>query len=157
MVSSNASLSAEEIANARISPSQPLFFQLYKRRADDVAEKHVREIEALGYNAIFLTVDAVIAGHRERDIRAPFELEDQEREAEAAAAQKQKAKGEVPRKPTGAEESASLLGTAGALLANTDMDMTWEKVRYEMFHKHGGTDKSQRLFPGFGEPPSFPS
>lgn len=128
MVSSNASLSAQEIAAARISPDQPLFFQLYKRRLDEVAEKRVREIEALGYNAIFLTVDAVIAGHRERDIRAPFELDDQEREAEEAASQSQKTKGELPRQPPGADESSNLLGTAGALLSNADLDMTWEKV-----------------------------
>ena len=82
MVSSNASLSYAQIAEARLTPDQPLFFQLYKQRDDKLAEQRVREVISLGYNAIFLTVDAVVPGNRERDIRAPFELEEQEREAE---------------------------------------------------------------------------
>ena len=64
MVSSNASLSYKQIAEARVKPSQPLFFQLYKHRDDKVAEGRVREIEQLGYNAIFLTVDAIVPGNR---------------------------------------------------------------------------------------------
>ena len=78
MASSNASLSYAQIASARVSPAQPLFFQLYKHRDDKIAETRVREVVALGYNASFLTVDAIVAGNRERDIRAPFELEEQE-------------------------------------------------------------------------------
>ena len=46
MVSSNASLSYAQIAEARISPSQPLFFQLYKHRDDKIAEQRVREVHA---------------------------------------------------------------------------------------------------------------
>lgn len=128
MVSSNASLSPEEIVAARVSDSQPLFFQLYKSRVNDLAEKRVREVEALGYNAIFLTVDALIPGIRPRDVRAPFDLEDQEREADAAASHGQGTKIEMPMKPTYADESAAMLGSAGALLANMDLDMTWEKT-----------------------------
>ena len=118
MVSTNASFSASEVAAARISPTQPLFFQLYKKREDSEAEKLVKEVEALGYNAIFLTVDAIIAGRRDRDIKAPFILEDQER-----GVTKQQSPAEEPQ-----DEGDGTLGTSGALIAGNDVDMTWEKV-----------------------------
>ena len=118
MVSTNASFSASEIAAARVSPSQPLFFQLYKKRNDSEAEKLVKEVEALGYRAIFLTVDAIAAGRRDRDIKAPFVLEDQER-----GGTKQQLSVEDPQ-----EEEGDTLGTSGALVAGNDVDMTWEKV-----------------------------
>ncbi|KAL7285641.1 hypothetical protein ACG7TL_000746 [Trametes sanguinea] len=129
MVSSNASLSYAQIAEARVHPSQPLFFQLYKHRDDRIAEQRVREVVALGYNAIFLTVDAIVAGNRERDIRAPFELEEQEREADKADERKGggKAAADIPAKQKDGE-GVNLLGTAGALIANDDLDMTWEKT-----------------------------
>jgi L-lactate dehydrogenase (cytochrome) len=118
MVSSNSSLSYADIAAARLKPDQPLFFQLYKKRNTEAAVKRVKEVESLGYNAIFLTVDAIVAGNRERDIRAPFDLEKQERE--------------VSQKSTSVDdpdgESDAGLGTAGALVADDDRDMTWEKV-----------------------------
>lgn len=116
MVSSNASMSFAEIAASRYTPDQPLFFQLYKKRDTAAALDRVREVESLGYNAIFLTVDAIVAGNRERDIRAPFDLEKQERE--------------VNEKPTSVEDpstdSKAGLGVAGALVANDDRDMTWD-------------------------------
>ncbi|KAF9786874.1 FMN-dependent dehydrogenase-domain-containing protein [Thelephora terrestris] len=118
MVSTNASFSASEIYAARVSPTQPLFFQLYKKRDDSEAEKLVQEVEALGYNAIFLTVDAIVAGRRDRDIKAPFALEDQEREGT-----KQQPYVEGPQ-----EEEGHTLGTSGALVAGNDVDMTWEKT-----------------------------
>jgi L-lactate dehydrogenase (cytochrome) len=133
MVSSNASLSPSDIAAARLSPEQPLFFQLYKRKDDEQAIARVREIERLGYNAIFLTVDAPIAGNRERDIRAPFELEEQEREAEKGESMGG-ASGEGGEKPATIEDIEMLeddaddQGTAGALLKLDDQDMTWERT-----------------------------
>ena len=120
MVSTNASLSAPEIAAARVSPTQPLFFQLYKKRDDSEAEKLVRDVEALGYNAIFLTVDAVVAGIRDRDIKAPFILAVQEEEE----AKRQPCEGDEQEE----EEENDMLGTAGALVAANDVDMTWEKA-----------------------------
>lgn len=116
MVSSNASMSAAEIMEVA-HPSQTLFFQLYKHRNDKIAAERVREVERLGYKAIFLTVDAVVAGNRERDIRSPWVLEAQEN-------------GPVYLDPDGNNiiEEVNVLGTAGALIANDDRDMTWEKV-----------------------------
>ena len=127
MVSSNASLSYAQIAEARLTPDQPLFFQLYKHRDNAIAAERVREVVALGYNAIFLTVDAIVAGNRERDIRAPFELEEQEAEAERIAiGGKPKNEADVPALVEG--PNPNLMGTAGALVANDDIDMTWEKT-----------------------------
>ncbi|KAI0778046.1 FMN-dependent dehydrogenase-domain-containing protein [Trametes elegans] len=132
MVSSNASLSYAQIADARVHPTQPLFFQLYKHRNDKIAEQRVREAVELGYNAIFLTVDAVVAGNRERDIRAPFELEEQEREADKPEEHTGggQAAADLPAKQKKDEDAkdVNLLGTAGALIANDDLDMTWERT-----------------------------
>lgn len=122
MVSSNASLSYAQIAEARVAADQPMFFQLYKHTAERALER-VREVERLGYNAIFLTVDAPVAGHRELDIHAPFVLADQEREAERHAGKD--ADPEMPEEP---DADAKNEGTAGALLSTADRDMSWEKA-----------------------------
>lgn len=134
MVSSNASLSTEEISAARPSSSQVLFFQLYKNKDNSIAEKRVKEIESQGYKAIFLTVDAVVASNRERDLRAPFELEDMEK-----AGLEGTTEGERPRKledvtkveeQIEGEKEMEFGGTAGSLLSNHDVDMTWDEVRF---------------------------
>lgn len=118
MVSSNASLSPNAIMDAA-DQSQCLFFQLYKHRDDGIAEQRVRGIEKLGYKAIFLTVDAIVPGNREQDIRSPWVIDEQEN-------------GPVYYQPGSSADSPeagqNLFGTAGALIANADRDMTWEKV-----------------------------
>ncbi|KAJ6604787.1 FMN-dependent dehydrogenase-domain-containing protein [Mycena vulgaris] len=116
MVSSNASMSPAEII-AAASPSQPLWFQLYKNVDDAVAEKRVRLVEQLGYKAICLTVDAVVPGNREKDIKSPWVMEDLER-----GSPKVHVEGE------GEEDGDTVFGTAGALIVNDDRDMTWEKT-----------------------------
>jgi L-lactate dehydrogenase (cytochrome) len=122
MISHNASLSSKQIADSRGSPQQALFYQLYKHRDDAVAEKRVREVESQGYKAIFLTVDAVVAGNRERDNRAPFEIEDMKR----ASAENPSTQLETDANAIAMAESG---GTAGALLASDDLDLTWSRVR----------------------------
>jgi L-lactate dehydrogenase (cytochrome) len=119
MVSSNASLSFGEIAKAA-RQGQTLFFQLYKHHDDVQAEKRVRAVEEAGYKAIFLTVDAIVAGNRERDIRSPWVLEDEENGGPPIHSRTKAAS------PSSSE--ANLFGTAGALVANDDRNMTWEKV-----------------------------
>ncbi|KAJ3558673.1 hypothetical protein NM688_g781 [Phlebia brevispora] len=129
MVSSSPSLSYAQIAESRISPDQPLFFQLYKHKDDAQAERRVREVERLGYKAIFLTVDAVHLGNRERDIRAGWELDDMERMATNGVQKDDIPKKELPRKQEDLDlelEELDLTGTAGALIAKDDTDMTWE-------------------------------
>ncbi|KAE9410961.1 hypothetical protein BT96DRAFT_952800 [Gymnopus androsaceus JB14] len=115
MVSSNASLSYAEIAAAS-SPSQTLFFQFYKHKDDAVALKRIREVERLGYRAIFLTVDAVVPSNRERDVRSPWVLDMQENGIK------------VYTEGEGAADMDPGLGSAGALIINDDRDMTWEKT-----------------------------
>jgi len=63
-------------------------------------------------------VDAIAAGRRDRDIKAPFVLEDQER-----GVTKQQLSVEDLQ-----EEEGDTLGTSGALVAGNDVDMTWEKT-----------------------------
>jgi L-lactate dehydrogenase (cytochrome) len=121
MVSSNASLPFHEIAKAT-HPGQTLFFQLYKPHDNIQAEQRVRAVEEAGYKAIFLTVDAIVAGRRERDIRSPWVLEDEERGFSPVHSEE----GEVG---SALEAELNSLGTAGALIADNDRNMTWEKVR----------------------------
>ena len=84
----------------------------------------MKYVEELGYKAIFLTVDAVVMSNRERDIKAKPGDEDQEADVHAAEggslAELTEEVDEV--------EVLDLSGTAGALVANDDRDMTWEKA-----------------------------
>lgn len=124
MVSSNASLSYAEIAASRVSPDQVLFFQLYKH-SKDAALQRVREIEQLGYKAIFLTVDAPFPGNRERDARSGWELDELE------AIEEGKLAAEMPVTSDAMEdmeEEVDTGGQAAALLATADVDMTWDEV-----------------------------
>ncbi|KAF7966951.1 hypothetical protein HWV62_36374 [Athelia sp. TMB] len=127
-VSSNASLSYKDIADARPDPSQVLWFQLYKNSDNKKAEERVREVIELGYKAIVLTVDAIVYGNRERDVRAPWVLEDMEK---AGAANGGVEGGDAVRQPGDLdelEEVTDLSGSAGALVAHDDRDMTFEKT-----------------------------
>ncbi|KAF8922501.1 FMN-dependent dehydrogenase-domain-containing protein [Mucidula mucida] len=114
-VSSNASSSYSEIA-AATSPGQTLFFQLYKSADDNLAAKRIQEVESLGYKAIFLTVDAVVAGRREVDIRSPWELDVIESGKQTYYSEQDD--------PNAVDD----LGTSGALVGKDDQDMTWEKT-----------------------------
>ncbi|KAI6031865.1 FMN-dependent dehydrogenase-domain-containing protein [Pisolithus microcarpus] len=117
MVSSNSSLSYTQVAGARGSSEQPLFFQLYKHKNDDIAARCIREVEELGYKAIFLTVDALVPSNRELDTRAPHYLEEYENQGKI-----------IHGKSTYKSGDVSILGTAGGLIVNNDLDMTWEKT-----------------------------
>jgi len=119
MVSTGASLSYGQIAAGRGSPDQPIFFQLYKHKNDATAAKRIREVEALGYKAIFLTVDALVQSKREMDIRGPHYLEDFENQGT-----------ERHLDSKADEEEAGIFGTFGGLIINNDIDMTWERVGF---------------------------
>ena len=83
-----------------------------------IAERLVRRIEKLGYKAIFLTVDAPILGKRERDERAPFELEDEENGEPAVYNQSTEV--------GGIEDVDG--SVASAFSKQDDPDKTWDKV-----------------------------
>ncbi|KZT74754.1 hypothetical protein DAEQUDRAFT_700767 [Daedalea quercina L-15889] len=132
MVSHYASVSRPELMAARVDASQPLFFQLYPDRDKSKSAKVLREVEELGFNAVFMTVDGPVNGNRERDLRAPFELEEQERLAEEAKRNSGKPgeSGELPERPEDAdnklvEGELVLVGTSGGLRTTAELDMSW--------------------------------
>ncbi|CAE6449549.1 unnamed protein product [Rhizoctonia solani] len=53
------------------SPSQqPLIFQIYLNKQRDLSESLLKKVEAMGFRALMVTVDAAVAGNRELDRRA---------------------------------------------------------------------------------------
>ena len=82
----------------------------------------------LGYKAICLTVDAIVPGNREKDIRAPWVLDGVEKANSVAGTEES----DLVRDTGDAEveKSVNLMGTAGALISNDDRDMAWEKASY---------------------------
>lgn len=146
MVSHYASVSRPELMAARISPSQPLFFQLYPDREKSRSEVVLREVEELGFNAVFMTVDGPVNGNRERDLKAPFELEEQERLAEEAKrGPGASGEGELPERPEDADDKLVegelvLVGTSGGLRTTAELDMSWTDVSERRMLDCGVTD-----------------
>lgn len=65
-----------EMAEAR-SPDQTLYWQIYAKTDLSISEDEIRHAIVRGYRGFALTVDAIQAGNRERDIRHGLEeLED---------------------------------------------------------------------------------
>jgi 4-hydroxymandelate oxidase len=72
MVMSTMSNSAlEDVAAAS---GGPIWFQLYMYRDREATADLVRRVEAAGFTALMLTVDAPVLGRRERDVRNRFQL-----------------------------------------------------------------------------------
>ncbi|KQW46644.1 MULTISPECIES: alpha-hydroxy acid oxidase [unclassified Roseateles] len=78
ILSAQASVPLEEIAAPmRADPAAgPLWFQLYWRDDRDFMRALLRRIEAAGYQALVLTVDAPVHGARDRERRSGFKLPD---------------------------------------------------------------------------------
>ncbi|KZT06828.1 uncharacterized protein LAESUDRAFT_725587 [Laetiporus sulphureus 93-53] len=128
MVSHYSSVSREELVAARL-PSQPLFFQLYPDRDRSITASVIREVDKMGFNAICLTVDAPLNGNRERDLKAPFELEEQERVVQEIQGGS-KLSGEMQERTEDednklVEGELELLGTSSGLRTTADLDMSW--------------------------------
>jgi L-lactate dehydrogenase (cytochrome) len=64
------------------APGQSQFWQIYVMSDLEVTEREVRRAVGLGYGGFALTVDAVRAGKRERDLRMRFEELDTAEEEE---------------------------------------------------------------------------
>jgi len=73
MIPTLASCSFDEIVEARTHPNQVQFMQLYVNSKREVTERIVRNAEAKGVKALFITVDAPQLGRREKDMRMKFE------------------------------------------------------------------------------------
>ncbi|CAD5107969.1 alpha-hydroxy acid oxidase [Zestomonas carbonaria] len=71
VVSTQASVDLEEIAR---QVQAPLWFQLYIQPDREFTASLVRRVEAAGYRALVLTVDAAVSGIRNREQRAGFAL-----------------------------------------------------------------------------------
>ncbi|KAF9268531.1 hypothetical protein L218DRAFT_977084 [Marasmius fiardii PR-910] len=117
MISTYCSCSYSEIADAAL-PDQPLFFQLYKPTDDEKAVSLIREVEDLGYKAIWLTVDLATLGNREKDVKSGWVLEDQEKGVPTYHIEA----------GNGGEESVNFFGTSTSNVTNHDSDMTWQKT-----------------------------
>jgi 4-hydroxymandelate oxidase len=75
VASTLSSYPLEEIASA--AANGPHWFQLYIYRDNQLNQQLLRRVEAAGYQAIVLTVDAPYVGNRERDRRNNFSLPEQ--------------------------------------------------------------------------------
>jgi len=78
VLSAQASVAMEEVAAPmRAEPAAgPLWFQLYWRDDRDFMRALLQRVEAAGYQALVLTVDAPVHGARDRERRAGFKLPD---------------------------------------------------------------------------------
>lgn len=71
VLSTLSNASVEEVARAA---SGPIWFQLYVYKDRGATVDLIRRVEAAGFSALMLTVDAPILGRRERDVRNHFHL-----------------------------------------------------------------------------------
>ena len=70
IVNTVSSIPIETIMDARVSHSQPLFWQLYVDRDLKKSEDFIKRVEKAGVKSIWLTVDSPVVGNRESDERA---------------------------------------------------------------------------------------
>ncbi len=73
IVSTQASVPLEDVAR-EASPAAPLWFQLYIQPDRQFTRRLVERVAAAGYQALVVTVDAPVAGLRNRERRAGFAL-----------------------------------------------------------------------------------
>ena len=78
VLSAQASVAMEEVAAPMRAEAQagPLWFQLYWRDDPEFMRALIERVEAAGYEALVLTVDAPVHGARDRERRAGFKLPD---------------------------------------------------------------------------------
>jgi L-lactate dehydrogenase (cytochrome) len=69
MIPTLSGCSFDDIVGARVSPSQPMFFQLYVNQDRDKTRELVQKAERAGCSALFITCDAPQLGNREKDRR----------------------------------------------------------------------------------------
>ncbi|CCK70640.1 FMN-dependent alpha-hydroxy acid dehydrogenase KNAG_0E03860 [Huiozyma naganishii CBS 8797] len=72
MISTLASCSIDEIADAKVHDDQIQWYQLYVNSDRKVTKELIQHVEALGLKALFVTVDAPSLGHREKDLKIKF-------------------------------------------------------------------------------------
>lgn len=70
VVNTVSSMPIEVIMDARISPDQVVFWQLYADKDLEKSKAFIKRVEKAGVAAIWLTVDSPVVGNRERDERS---------------------------------------------------------------------------------------
>ncbi|GAA6052900.1 hypothetical protein JCM3770_004399 [Rhodotorula araucariae] len=123
MISANASVGFEEIA-AMAQPGQTLFYQLYVNRDRTKSEDILRRVAKAGYKAICVTVDAPVAGKRERDERAKLDDE------AATDPNMQKAVKSTGSGAPDAPQDAPSQGIAQALGSYVDPTLRWTDLAW---------------------------
>ncbi len=78
VLSAQASVTMESVAAPMLADAAagPLWFQLYWRDDRDFMRALLKRVEAAGYQALVLTVDAPVHGARDRERRTGFKLPD---------------------------------------------------------------------------------
>jgi len=69
VVSTSSSMSIEAIMAARVSETQPVFFQLYVNPDIEKSKALIKRAEKAGVRALWVTVDSPVIGKREMDER----------------------------------------------------------------------------------------
>ncbi|CUS13499.1 unnamed protein product [Tuber aestivum] len=116
-VSTNASLKPEQVMAGRVSDNQPAWFQLYVKDDRGKSEALLKRVDALGFTAVVLTLDAPTPGKREADERV-----------QNAGSTVSAASGE------GMQEGGGSRGLGKALFAGTTPSLTWEDIKWLRKH-----------------------
>ncbi|GAA5921744.1 hypothetical protein JCM3775_001798 [Rhodotorula graminis] len=122
IVSANASVGYEELASMAAQSGQTLFYQLYVNRDRRKSEEIMRAVANAGYKAICVTVDAPVAGKRERDERAKLD------EEAASDPNLQKAVAHTGPDAPDAPQDESSQGIAQALGSYVDATLSWTDI-----------------------------
>ncbi|GAA6000038.1 hypothetical protein JCM10207_006024 [Rhodosporidiobolus poonsookiae] len=130
IVSANASVSFEDIAKEAGSTAT-LFYQLYVNRDRSKSEDILRRVKKAGYKAICVTVDAPVAGKRERDERS--KLDDEAAEDPNMQKAVAKAGPDAPDAP----QDEKTQGIAQALGSYVDPGLTWSDLAWVRKHSSG--------------------
>jgi L-lactate dehydrogenase (cytochrome) len=75
MISTLASCSFDEIADARVKDDQQQWYQLYVNSDRALTERQIKHAEQRGMKGLFITVDAPSLGRREKDMKMKFDAD----------------------------------------------------------------------------------
>ncbi|GAA5893659.1 FMN-dependent alpha-hydroxy acid dehydrogenase [Sporobolomyces salmoneus] len=123
VVSANSSVSMEELAAQ--GADQTLFYQLYVNKDRKKTEEQLKRVVKAGFKAIIVTVDAPVAGKRERDERTKLDLDAADdpsmRKAVAATA---------PDAPDRPQQNPAAQGIAQTLGSYVDPALQWTDIAW---------------------------
>ena len=116
MISTLASCSLDEVAQAKVDEKQQQWFQLYVNSDRKVTRDLIRHAEELGLSALFVTVDAPSLGNREKDQKIKFSTK-----SDDGAQVMQKGAAASGRQSDGASKALSKF---------IDPSLTWDDIAY---------------------------